>query len=135
MTTDAKASVLLVEDNPANLKLYERVISDVPNCVAASFTSPIEALSWASEHRVDFVIVDYRMPIMDGLAFIRGFRAIPNCEHVPIVMLTAVNSTEVRDEAARLEVEFLSKPLDKQVLIALLERGVRRSQGVHGTLN
>jgi CheY-like chemotaxis protein len=124
-----KASVLVVDDNPSNGALYQRVIKNVPNADAHTFSRPEEALAWAREHHPLLVVVDYRMPAMNGFAFIRALRMIPGRSSVPCVMLTAVKEDDVRREALELGVvEFLTKPVNPERLIALVAQAISHAR-------
>jgi CheY-like chemotaxis protein len=111
--------VLIVDDNPASALACEKVVGKVLHCFPKSFTQPSEALAWAREHLPALLIVDFRMPEMDGLQFIREFRAIPNRSAVPCIMLTGIREPSVRQEAMKLGViDFLTKPTSVERLMA-----------------
>ena len=80
----------------------------------------------------DLVLLDYNMPVMDGLGFLRELRADPAISKVVVVMLTANESPSVLSAAARLRVrDYLLKPCEGAVLTAKLSRLVplRRRDG------
>ncbi len=107
--------VLVVDDNGANALLYERVIAKLPGCVCRSFNDPSQALEWCTTQIPSLLIVDYAMPVLDGIEFVRRFRAIPGCQQVPIIMLTGLNSARVRDGALEAGANvFLTKPISKE---------------------
>jgi len=74
------SSLLIVDDEPNVLNAMRRlcqngaVLPAIPNPSIMTFTSPIDALAWLDDHRVDIVISDYRMPEMDGAAFLACVR-------------------------------------------------------------
>lgn len=106
--------VLVVDDNGANALLYERVIANLPGCTCRSFSDPSQALDWCGAQNPSLLIVDYAMPGMDGIEFVRRFRSISGCEQVPIVMLTGLNSARVREGALAAGASvFLTKPISK----------------------
>lgn len=104
--------VLLVDDNRSNLAVFARILQSLPGCAADPFVDPHEALDFSVRTRVDLVIVDYRMPGMDGIEFIRRFRQLHGPE-TQIMMVTMAGEREVRyaafDAGAN---EHLSRPLD-----------------------
>lgn len=102
---------LSVDSDAINLQLIQALSEEVGLSVK-SFQSPIQALKYAAENEVDIVFVDYFLPEMDGLSFIREFRK--GCNDVPVVMTTAVTD-DIQLKLAALEsgaTEFLSKPLN-----------------------
>jgi len=128
------AAVLIVDDNAANRAVYERVILDVPGAVPTYFADPEAALEWAREHLPTLVVVDYKMPKIDGLTFIQRIRSIPGRNSVPIVMLTGVEDERVIAEASRLGVkEFMKKPVDRRRLQGHIAHAVRMHEARRGS--
>jgi len=87
----------------------------------------VAALAIARDHAdVDRILVDYRMPRMDGLAFIRTIRARRNSAHIPILLMSS--EWQVQGDARAMGVEFIPKPLD---FAWLLERLRAPASPVH----
>lgn len=105
--------VLTVDDSEINLAVYAGVLSHL-DVEVEGYSSPLEALAWARDHRADVVVVDYHMPELDGLGFIERFRKLPGSEHALIVMVTADAEREIRHRALEAGAnDFLTKPLDR----------------------
>lgn len=124
-------NVLIVDDSDINLAIYRGVLSRVEDVEVTSYTSPVQALNWASEHVADVVVVDYHMPELDGLSFIKRLRAMPAAEHSLIVMVTADTEREVRNRALEAGAQdFLTKPIDRVEFTARLRNllALARSQ-------
>ncbi len=106
--------VLLVDDNRSNLAVFARIFRAIPGCETTPFVDPAAALLHSQRERVDLVIVDYRMPEMDGIEFIRRYRAMHGPE-TQIMMVTMAGEREVRysafDAGAN---EHLCRPLDNR---------------------
>jgi putative two-component system response regulator len=67
----------------------------------------------------DLIIVDYMMPELDGIEFIRLVRDMPGRKLVPILMVTADHQKQVRYRSLDLGAnEFLTKPIDKVEFLA-----------------
>ncbi len=106
--------VLVVDDAPVNLALFEVLVKRLGGCEVCSFSSALEALGWLDQHDVDLIVVDYMMPQLNGLDFIVAARAKPGLETVPILMITANDQKEVRYRALRSGAsDFLTKPVDR----------------------
>ena len=106
-------TVLMVDDNMTNLVLVRHLVTRMEGCEALAFTDPGAALAALADTEVDIVLVDYRMPEIDGIEFIRRMRAMPRHEHVPIVMVTTVDERDVTIEALEAgATDFLTKPLE-----------------------
>ncbi|WP_269632801.1 HD domain-containing phosphohydrolase [Pelomonas sp. BJYL3] len=106
--------VLIVDDAPVNLALFEALVKRLGGCEVCSFGDAVQALSWLDGQDVDLIIVDYMMPLLNGLDFIQAVRAKPGLETVPILMVTANDQKEVRYRALRAGAsDFLTKPVDR----------------------
>lgn len=84
-----KHTVLIVDDTEINLILFEALIRKVGDCESVKFTRSVDALAWAQVNDLDLAIVDYMMPEMDGIEFVRRLTQTPGKESTPIVMITA----------------------------------------------
>ena len=105
--------IVIVDDTPLNLLLMVKLVDRLPGVESHGFESPQEALTWCAHTEPDLIIVDYMMPDIDGLAFIRRVRASHKHEDVPILMVTANNERGVRYEALECGAnDFLTKPID-----------------------
>lgn len=111
--------VLIVDDTEINLILFGALVKKLDNCEGHTFSSSAEGLAWASQNELDLLIVDYMMPDIDGLEFITRFRAIPGCESVPVLMITANDQKQLRYRALDIGAnDFLIKPVDKVEFLA-----------------
>ena len=123
--------IVIVDDNRVNvalLKALARQLSDVPS---VDFTDPVPALQWCLTHDFDLLLLDYMMPVVDGLSFIEQLRLHPGKADVPILMITASHEAQVRyDALARGASDFLTKPVDRPEFLARAKNmlALRRSQ-------
>jgi len=109
-----KMNVLVVDDTQINVTLVSHLIAKLDDCDATCFIVPQQGLDWCVEQVPDLVVVDYMMPGLDGIEFIRRFRSIPGREDIPLLMVTANDQTEVRHRALEAGAnDFLTKPIDK----------------------
>jgi response regulator RpfG family c-di-GMP phosphodiesterase len=112
-------SVLLLDDNPVNLKWLELLVQRLEQAQCASFTDPLAALEYARTHHVDLVVLDYLMPEMNGLQFIDAFGAMEGTQSVPLLMITAHDEKDVRYRALEAGAyDFLLKPVDAAEFLA-----------------
>lgn len=106
--------VVVIDDAQVNLVLMSALLGKLPDCDATCFLSPAEALTHCVREDPDLIIVDYMMPDMDGIEFIRLFRANPERTQTPLLMVTADHEREVRYRALESGAnDFLTKPLDR----------------------
>jgi two-component system response regulator RpfG len=105
--------VLIVDDQSSQRTMMRQLLGDIsPEIKVADFSDPVHALLWSQEEPPDLVILDYRMPKMDGLEFARRFRRPLSQRDVPIILVTVVGDEPVRQAALEAGViDFLVKPV------------------------
>lgn len=105
-------TILIVEDNAMNLELATDLLSLAGHTIRQATTAE-EGIRVAAEEVPDLILMDLRLPGMDGFAALRHLRANPKTAHVPTVALTA-QAMQGDKEAVR-EAGFngyISKPID-----------------------
>jgi putative two-component system response regulator len=111
--------VLIVDDTEINLILFEALVKKLGESKSTTFSCSTDGLAWAQANDPDLVIVDYMMPDLDGIEFIRRLRQTPGKETVPILMITANDQKQVRYRALDVgATDFLTKPVDKIEFLA-----------------
>ena len=112
-------SLILLDDNPVNLKWLQMLGQRLEQVQCISFTDPLAALDYARTQRVDLVVLDYLMPDMNGLEFMQAFRALEGAQAIPLLMITAHDEKEVRYRALEAGAyDFLPKPVDAAEFLA-----------------
>jgi putative two-component system response regulator len=107
-------SVLIIDDSEINLTLIKALVQKLGGCDPVLFADPLRALEWCKDNVPDLVIVDYMMPVMDGLQFITAFRALHGRNEIPLLMVTASDQKDVRYDALIGGAnDFLNKPIDR----------------------
>ncbi len=119
-----KSSILVVDDEPVArqsltdiLKLEGHNVASAPNGQAA--------VEYVRTHPIDLMIVDLRMPGMDGLEVVQVVNQIsPETE---VILLTAFGSTETAIQALRLRIhDYLLKPASPTQILASVKKGLTR---------
>lgn len=111
--------VLIIDDTEINLILFAALVKKLDDCVPHTFAYAGDALAWLADNDPDLIIVDYMMPDIDGLEFMRLLREMPGREAVPVVMITANDQKQLRYRALDLGAsDFLTKPVDKVEFLA-----------------
>ncbi len=98
-TTDGKPRILYMEDDVALARLVQRRLGR-HGFVVDTAIDGVEGLKQLENHRYDVVVLDYRMPNMDGMAVLKHLVADP--EAPPVVMVSGVGSLEVAVASMRL---------------------------------
>ena len=106
--------VLNVDDQSTSRDILTQVIKNInSNIKVVEKSNPEEALEWATQQTADLVFVDYLMPEMNGIDFVRLLKKLPNYEAVPVIMITIRKDAETRYAALDAGVtDFISKPVD-----------------------
>ena len=117
-------SVLVVEDDPDLLALLEMILADAGHAVR---TAPegAAALARVAEEMPGVILLDMRMPGMNGWDFAREFRA-RHGRACPIVVVTAAENARARAEEIGAE-GWLSKPFELQDVLETVERQLAAS--------
>ncbi len=115
--------ILIVDDEPMNIKMVEVILKDTPMYQVVGATSGMEALKMLDAHEIDLILLDVKMPEMDGFATMELIRQKYN---MPIVLMTGDRNIETIERATKLGVDdYLTKPF---LPLALKEI-------IHSTLN
>lgn len=124
--------ILLVDDEENILKALRRLLSSTP-CVYDGieyklkvdiFTSPQAALEHAASNPVDLVLSDYRMPTMDGVAFLKAFREIqPDAARLILSGYADLNALVGAINEAQIY-RFLNKPWNDYELVSSIAQAL-----------
>ena len=109
------ARVMIVDDQFVGRKVLEEIIKSIsPKITSVSFSDPEEALASYSKNPPDLILLDYKMPKMNGIDLIRSFRGQPSGGDVPIIMVTILEDKNIRYQALEAgATDFLTRPLDR----------------------
>ena len=119
------ARVLVVDDIIANVKLLEARLTAEYFEVLTAYSGH-EALEVLARERVDVVLLDVMMPGIDGFETARLIKANAKTQHVPVIMVTALD--QASDRVQGLEAgadDFLRKPVDDVALVTREKNVVR----------
>src|SRR6266850_5924132 len=116
----AQARILVVDDEPANVRLLERMLTDAGYRQVRSTTDSRQVLALYGEFQPDLILLDLMMPHLDGIGVIRELR-IPEDVFLPILVLTADATSEAKKRVLEAGAkDFLTKPFDRlEVLLRI----------------
>jgi PAS domain S-box-containing protein len=121
VSTMGSRTVLCIEDNPANLKVIERIMARLPGIRLLSAMQGGLGVDLARTHLPDVILLDVGLPDMSGFEALRHLREDPSTSAIPVVVISADASVRQVDRllaaGAR---EYVTKPLDVKRLIDLL---------------
>ena len=121
MPTDylSRAKILIVDDEPANVRLLERILA-LSGCTQVKTTTDSrQSLPLFLEFEPDLVLLDLNMPYLNGFVVLEQLKAAINPEeYLPILILTADITIETKRRAlAGGAKDFLTKPLDHSEVV------------------
>ena len=108
------ASILLVDDEPPNLRVLERVLRSAGYDNLASTTDPLQVATLCDAHDPDLILMDLQMPDVDGFELMERLSdRIAAAGYLPILVITGNSAPEVRQRAlAHGARDFVAKPFD-----------------------
>jgi putative two-component system response regulator len=113
-----RSRVMIVDDNPLNIKLIHKQLSEVGYSDFVTTTQPKEVLPLLREQLPDVLLLDIVMPDLDGLAILTSIRQDDVLAHLPVIMITAANDLNTMNQALeRGATDFLDKPVHPTKLL------------------
>jgi DNA-binding NtrC family response regulator len=118
--------ILIVDDEPFNLDLLEQELTDLGYSTERAGDGA-QALSKIDNANPDLVLLDYRMPDMNGIEVLQAVRR--SHKELPVVIITAHGSIELAVEAVKAGADdFITKPFDPEHLALVVQRCLARAQ-------
>lgn len=112
---------LVVDDSRVIRKVSRRILEDLGLEVAEA-ADGVEALAWCNAMMPDVVLLDWRMPQMDGMAFLRRLRQAPGGQAPRVIFCSVENEIErIREALDAGADEFVMKPFDSAILAGKLD--------------
>lgn len=109
--------IVIVDDVVSNALLIKGYLKSLA-VDAVIFTDPRDALAWCHVHEPDLVLLDYKMPEMNGTEFLVRFRGNDRLRDIPVVVVTWDESKDTLYQALKSgATDFLRKPIDRVELI------------------
>jgi adenylate cyclase len=129
------ATILIVDDEPLNVDYLEQELADC-GYATVSATRGQEAIEKAITEEPELILLDVRMPDMDGFAVCRLLKADERTQLIPVVMMTALGAREDRIRGIEAGADdFLTKPVDQRELLARVGTALRMKRTIDRKLN
>jgi CheY-like chemotaxis protein len=123
-----RATVLYIEDNPANLRLVEHILSRLGDITMISAPLGRAGIELARTQKPDLVLLDLHLPDIGGDEVALELRADPTTAAIPIIVLSADAYASQRRRLLRIGVdEYVTKPFKVAEMIETVERFVKRA--------
>lgn len=117
---DENKKILIVDDDPAFLKMLKECLSDcykVSGCVSGA-----QVLTYLSANKADIILLDYEMPNMSGSEVLKVLRNKPQTKNIPVLFLSGVDDRETVRKLLALKPDgYILKSSPKDVLTKKIE--------------
>ena len=121
-------SILIADDDAVSRKLLRRLLEQDGHTVRAA-ANGMEALELFAEEASDVVLLDILMPGLDGISVLERLKATPGAEHVPVIMISAVDETASVVRCIEMGADdYLSKPFNPVILRARINAGLTKKE-------
>jgi CheY-like chemotaxis protein len=116
------AQILIIDDNADHRAIFGRFIEYAGHRAIGAATAS-EGLACAQQHTPDMIVIDLRLPDMDGWALAGSLRSNPRTRRIPLLLTTAepLNQARIADPAHEYDA-ILLKPFEARTFLAVIER-------------
>lgn len=105
--------IMIIDDQPLNIKVVQKYLSLEGYSDFVTCSEPIHALEVIRDEQPDIILLDIMMPQVSGTVILEQIRSDPGLAHLPVIILTASDDVEMRQESLQLgATDFLMKPVD-----------------------
>ncbi|MBD2296087.1 hybrid sensor histidine kinase/response regulator [Anabaena sphaerica FACHB-251] len=125
---ETPAKILIIDDEPDNFDVIDALL-DSEGYELSYVANGLQALNLLDSFQPDVILLDVMMPQMNGIQFCEKFKSNPQWKHIPVIMVTALNSKEDLSECIAVGADdFISKPVNSMELRARVRSMLRIKQ-------
>lgn len=112
--------ILIIDDNVTNLKFAEQTLK--PYYKVTLLTSAIQSMKFLSKNTPDLILLDIKMPDINGYETFNTIKSIDRLKKIPIIFLTALNDVESELKCLRLgALDFIGKPFVPELMLSRIK--------------
>jgi putative two-component system response regulator len=112
-----KKSVLVIDNDKEFTSLIDKFLRDICGYEVKVIPDGYNGILTAKRMMPELIILDVRMPAMNGLGILEKLKSDEDTAQIPIVILTGFDDDEIRNKALALKAaDYLTKPIDLEVL-------------------
>jgi len=116
-----KKLIIIVDDNPANLRIGKNVLSE--KYAVATSPSAAKLFTLLENNHPELILLDIDMPEMNGFETIKILKSKPETKDIPVIFLTGMDDSHDEEIGRMLgAVDYITKPFDPAALIACIEK-------------
>jgi two-component system phosphate regulon response regulator PhoB len=121
MSEEKKVCTVVIVDDEESIRTLVQATLEGPECRVLLAANGHEALALAHSQHPQVIVLDWMMPGMSGLEFLRRLNADPELAHIPVLMLTAMGQEKDRQAALDAGAKaFLMKPFSPLQLVGIV---------------
>lgn len=118
--------ILIIDDNTANVLLLSKMLKIAGYNNLKTLTDSRKILDLLSEYMPDLMLLDFRMPFIDGLEVINTLNSVKDYKNLPIIMISAENDNEYYEKAlSHGAIDFIVKPFNYNDIISKIEKALQ----------
>jgi CheY-like chemotaxis protein len=118
--------ILIVDDNSANILLLEKMLKISGYNNIETSTDSREVLDLTNKFKPDLILLDFRMPYLDGLQIVDSLNVFKNSNTLPIIMISAENEQEYYELAlSKGVIDFITKPFNYNDIILKIKNALQ----------
>jgi CheY-like chemotaxis protein len=118
-----RKTILAIDDDMSFLKLINSQLKDDYNVIMINSTKL--ALDYLIDHVPDLILLDYQMPLYNGVAVISIIQQNANCQNIPVIILSGtLDQKAILDFYPHSPAAYLAKPVSKEALIEKIEQAL-----------
>ncbi|MBP5199297.1 MAG: response regulator [Schwartzia sp.] len=124
------ATILVVDDDDMNLKMAEFILKkDLKENKVLLADSGLKAIDTLQQEKVDLVLLDFQMPVMNGLKTLELIRKREDLKDTPVIFLTAASDRDTVMKAGLMGVaDYIKKPFMPQDLIDRVSQALAKNK-------
>ena len=115
------ATILVVEDEFGITEVLQSALGDAGHIVVTAINGK-QGLELLKERRPELVILDFMMPVLDGLGMLRAMRDNPEYRDIPALLMSSLPESAVAESASGTYAGFLRKPFQLRTAIEMVNR-------------
>lgn len=123
---DMGKTVVVVDDFPNTRKVVLFSLNKVEGLEILEAENGKEALKYFDGRKIDLLVTDLNMPVMDGLTLVKSVRDIASYAYIPILMLTTETDQKKKDLAQKSAITgWVQKPFKAEQFVTIVERCIK----------
>lgn len=123
--------ILVLDDDKLTTTFIKNLMSSRSECKVSTFNSPIAAINHLKNHDYDVIISDFRMPVMDGVTFLKKSRQL-RPKAIRIMLTVADNKEVLYGSINEAQIHrYLHKPIDRLTLNTAIDDSLKDIQTLY----